>query len=139
MSRHEVQQFFERYRAAFDRLDGDAVADHWHLPSAIAQTGSVTVWQDGAPIRANMRRLCEGYRTAGYHHAEFELADHVALGRDAAFANLRWTISRADGSVLQSFRTSYNLIRRGAAGAAVVLCTAYEEGLAHTKGDDAAQ
>ena len=36
MSLQEVEQFFQRYEAAFNALDGDAVADLWHSPSGIA-------------------------------------------------------------------------------------------------------
>ena len=35
ISREEVADFFDRCRAAFDRLDGNAVADLWHVPCAI--------------------------------------------------------------------------------------------------------
>ncbi|MFD2453083.1 Cif family virulence factor [Ideonella paludis] len=36
MSLQEVEQFVQRYQAAFNALDGDAVADLWHSPSGIA-------------------------------------------------------------------------------------------------------
>ena len=81
MSRTEVQAFFETYREAFNRLDGDAVADLWHTPSAItntrsgAATAQLTLWPDDAPMRANHRALCEIYRGNGYHHADFALVD----------------------------------------------------------------
>lgn len=132
MSSTEVQSFFDRYRAAFNRLDGDAVADLWSAPSGIAGRGGFTVWADDAPMRDNMRRLCEVYRANGFARTEFELIEHVPLGADHAFANLRWSLWRGDGSLLQRFRTGYNLAR-GAQGIRVLVCTAYEEDLSEMK------
>ncbi len=132
MSRREVLAFFRRYRATFDRLDGDAVAALWHAPSTIADTapGSaharVTAWPDEAPMRDNMRALCALYRDNGYHRAEFELAGHLPLGRDQSFAQLDWTLFRRDRSVLQRFATGYHLVR-AEGGVRVLSAAAYQE------------
>lgn len=132
MSRREVLAFFRRYRKAFDRLDGDAVADLWHTPSSIADAARVTHWADAAPMRENMRALCAQYRDAGYHRAEFELLGHLPLGRDQSFAQLRWTLTRRDGSVLQRFGTGYHLVR-GEGGVRVLAAAAYQEKLRTTR------
>lgn len=128
--------FFDRYRAAFERLDGDAVAGLWHTPSAIADSrdghGRVTVWTETAPMRANMRALCAAYREAGFERAEFELLDGLCFGADHALAHLRWTLWRRDGSMLQRFCTAYQLLR-GAAGWRVFGATAYQESIAEMK------
>ena len=85
MSRTEVQAFFEICRDAFNRLDGDAVAELWHTPSAITNTRSgvaaaqLTLWPDDAPMRANHRALCDAYRDSGYGHATFEVLDCTSL------------------------------------------------------------
>jgi hypothetical protein len=44
MSQQEVIQFFKQYNAAFDSLDGDAVAALWHVPSGIVDSRTVTWW-----------------------------------------------------------------------------------------------
>jgi len=138
MSRREVLAFFRRYRAVFDRLDGDAVADLWLTPSGIADSAAgaaharVTHWHDGASMRENMRALCALYRDAGYHRADFELLGHLPLGRDQSFAQLRWTLTRRDGSVLQRFGTGYHLVR-GEQGVRVLMAAAYQENLREMK------
>lgn len=136
MSLTEAREFFERYRAAFNRLDGDAVADLWHERSGIADhkqgVGALTWWPDDAPMRSNHRALCDLYRTLGYHSADFEILDHLAMGHCHAFVRLHWTLRRADGSVLQSFHTGYQLMRT-AHGPRVLMATAYEEDLAEMK------
>ena len=136
MSLTEAQQFFASYRAAFNRLDGDAVADLWHACSGIADTandaGRLTWWPEDAPMRANHRALCELYRHKGYHHAEFDIVDHLPLGMHHSVSRLHWTLKRADGSVLQQFHTAYHLMRT-ASGPRVLLATAYEEDIQEMK------
>jgi len=128
----ETQAFFEAYRAAFNRLDGDAVAALWHVPSGIADSrdgaGRLTWWADAATLRANHVALCEVYRRNGYHQADFVIEQHQPLGAHHAFACLHWTLTRADGSLLQAFHTGYQLLRT-AQGWRVLLATAFEENL----------
>jgi hypothetical protein len=135
MSLQETTAFFEHYRDIFDRLDGDAVADAWHVASGIADshgeggTARLDIFADDASVRANMHALCDVYRRNGFARADFELLDHIALGVNHAFAHLHWTLRRADGSALQSFRTGYQLART-ADGPRVLLAVAYQEDLA---------
>lgn len=133
MSRDEVQAFFERYRDAFDRLDGDAVAALWHAGGCgIADTrdgcGRLTWWPQPEPMRDNQRALCEAYRRSGYDHASFDIDAHVPMGPDHVFVRVQWQLHAADGRVLQRFGTGYQLMR-GAQGPCVLLCTAFQEDL----------
>lgn len=134
MSRQETTAFFEHYRDCFNRLDGDAVADAWCVPSGIADshgdggTARLDIYPDDAAVRANMHALCDVYRRNGFARAEFELLDHVPLGANHAFAHLHWTLYRADGSELQGFRTGYQLART-ADGPRAMLAVAYQEDL----------
>jgi hypothetical protein len=134
MSRQEATEFLEHYRDIFNRLDGDAVADAWHVPSSIADshgvggTARVTTYADDAALRANMHALCDVYRSNGFEHAEFELIDHIALGAQHAFAHVHWTLRRADGSELQTFRTGYQLART-TGGVRALMAVAYQEDL----------
>ena len=132
MSRTETQSFFETYRDAFNRLDGDAVADLWHSSSGITDSGGsngsarLTWWSDDAPMRANHRALCDLYRGNDYQRADFELVEHVPLGHNHAFAQLHWVLQRHDGSLLQQFHTGYQLMRI-AQGPRVLLAVAHQE------------
>ena len=134
MSRTETQAFFETYRDAFNRLDGDAVADLWHSSSGITDSGGehgharLTWWTDDAPMRANHQALCDVYRHNDYQRADFELESHVPLGHAHAFAHVHWTLKRHDGSVLQQFHTGYQLMRT-AQGPRVLLAVAHQEDL----------
>jgi hypothetical protein len=123
-----VLDFFSRYRHAFNTLQGDAVAALWDTPSGIAQNGQMAWWPETEPMRENFRALCEVYRQAGYGHAEFELLTAHPLGSQFFWADVQWTLWRKDGSMLQRFRTAYQLVQRPE-GLKVLMCTAYEENL----------
>ena len=135
MSLQETTAFFEGYRDAFARLDGHAVAALWQAPAGIADSlgpaGSArfTHYADEAALLANMVALCEVYRGSGFAAAEFSVLEHADLGANHSFANVRWTLRRADGSTLQSFRTAYQLAR-GPERVQARMCVAYEEDLA---------
>jgi hypothetical protein len=138
MSREETQAFFETYRGAFNRLDGDAVADLWCEASGIADSGGpkgsarLTWWPQDDAMRANHLALCEVYRKANYGRADFTLQQHVPMGENHAFAHLHWTITRADSSVLQQFHTGYQLMRT-ARGPRVLLAVAHQEDISEMK------
>jgi hypothetical protein len=140
MSHAEVHQFFETYRDNFNRLDAEAVADTWHTQSGIthhARDGdfaAYTMWSTDAPMRANTQALCDAYRSNGYSYAEFVIDRCESMGAHHAFAVVRWTLYRKDGTQQQSFKTGYNLMRTEH-GARVILATQFEENIQKMKRD----
>ena len=151
MTPTHLHTFFNHYRDAFNRLDGDAVADLWHSPSGItdtvavesaepdpeSSTGQITLeggtarltwWPQEAAMRANMHALCDVYRAAGFANAQFEWIDCTPMGANHAFVHLRWTLQRADGTLLQQFGTGYQLLRT-LTGWRVMLAVAYTENI----------
>jgi rhodanese-related sulfurtransferase len=128
------------YREAFSRLDGDSVANLWHSPSGITHSNrdgdaaDVTWWNDNAPMRDNMRKLCDIYRDNDYSHANFRIETFYSLGAHHAFADLHWDLIRRGGESLQSFRTGYNLVRTGE-GIRVLMVTQYQEDISTMKQD----
>jgi len=122
----DIKDFFEQYCDAFNRLDGDAIANLFCVPSGIVSDRGLTAWQSREPIAENMIALCALYRANGYKRASFEPSHFIAQGTDFGLADVAWTIEREAGADPWHFHTTYNL-RRTANGWRVVLCTAYEE------------
>jgi hypothetical protein len=127
----EITRFFERYRDAFNSLDGEAVAQLYAVPSGIAQDAKYTHWPEFEPIRNNMVALCSLYRERGYAAAEFQPSAFLQQGDDFAIADLRWKINWATGAAPWEFGTTYNLVRTKE-GWRVLLCTAYSEARLHS-------
>ncbi len=126
----EIRQFFDRYRDAFNALDGQAVAELYALPSGIAQDGKYTHWPEFEPICENMVALCNLYRERGYVAAEFEPTAFLQQGENYAIADLRWKIQWSTGAEPWQFSTTYNLVHTER-GWRVLLCTAYSEAQLH--------
>ncbi len=132
MSAAEVQLFFETYCDQFNRLDANAVADLWHTQSGITHPArggdfaAYTLWSTDAPMRANMHALCDAYRNDDYSHAECVVDRCESMGVNHAFTVVQWTLHRRDGSIMQSFKTGYNLMRTEH-GQRVILATQFEE------------
>jgi hypothetical protein len=133
----DIRQFLERYRSAFNSLDGEAVARLYAVPSGIAQDGSYTHWPDFEAIARNMVALCGLYRERGYEHAEFEIRTLLQQGEHYAVADLRWQITWSTGAEPWRFNTSYHLVRTSQ-GWRVLLCTAYAEAALHRQSSEGA-
>jgi ketosteroid isomerase-like protein len=122
----DITAFFERYRDAFNALDGQAIADLYAEPSGIAQDGTYTHWPTRGPVRENMNALCDLYRSRGYAGTSFRASWFMAQGGQYAIADLLWHIEWSSGAEPWTFKTTYNLVRTEQ-GWKVLLCTAYEE------------
>jgi len=126
----EIQAFFERYRDAFNALDGEAVAGLYAEPSGIAQDGAYTHWPDRRPVAENMKALCQLYRDKGFVRAAFQPQQFINQGEKFAVADLLWSIDWTAGQESWQFKTTYNLVRTPQ-GWKVLLCTAYSEAALH--------
>lgn len=124
----EVEAFLADYAASYERLDGDAVAAHCGLPLAIAQGGQVFGFPEAEPLRDNMRKLCAVYAQAGLQRAAPRLEQLTLLGDHDAFALVQWRLTRADGSLIQAFRTGYQL-QRQQGEMKILYVTAFSENL----------
>ena len=123
---NDIRKFFEDYRDAFNRLDGDAVARLYAVPSGIAQDAKYEHWASFEPIKNNMVALCGLYRDRSYQRASFELGTFLPQGEAFAIADLKWRIEWGSGHEPWRFNTTYNLVRTQE-GWRVLLCTAYSE------------
>ena len=122
----DLQAFFDSYREAFDRLDADAVARHYHVPSMLIDGDTCVIWTTEEEVRSNMRALTAYYRSDGFDHATFETRAVVQLRRDSVFVDISWAIDRTGDLATRQFGTAYNL-ERNEQGWRIIVCTAYEE------------
>ncbi len=122
----DIAAFLERYRDAFNALDGRLIADLYAQPSGIAQAGTYTHWPSRRLVRENMDALCALYRDKGYAQATFQVRGFLPQGSHSAIADLLWRIDRRGREQPWCFGTTYNLLRTEQ-GWQVLLCTAYEE------------
>jgi uncharacterized NTF2-like protein DUF6841 len=123
-----LERFFASYRSAFDRLDPDAIAAHYAVPSLLCTKAGRVAWTERAMIEENMRALCARYRDAGYRSASYEVVGVVERGTRHAVVDLLWTVERSGGAAWR-FRTGYDVECESGTWR-IAVCTAYEEGSA---------
>ena len=123
---HEIREFFETYRDAFNTLDGSAVAAFYAEPSGIAQDGMYAHWPQRQPVVENMTALRELYQDRGFVRADFEPHQFIDQGANYAVADVQWRTDWDGEQEPWHFKTTYNLVRT-AQGWKVLLCTAYSE------------
>ena len=121
----DIHAFFERYRDAFNRLDGRAVSAHYDCPAMIVHADGAGVLADVGALDANNIALCAQYERDGFMRADFSERACLALGEQFYVVDLAWTIARKDQSP-QQFNTAYSLAKRGGHWK-VAAVTAYEE------------
>ncbi|MBI3230231.1 MAG: GNAT family N-acetyltransferase [Burkholderiales bacterium] len=125
----DILAFCDHYCAAFNQLDGAAVAQLYALPCGIASSHASRYWSEFEPVLENMRQLCEIYRRDGYHHASYSVRCYLPQSTEFAFLDIAWTIHKINGLPDQCFNTSYQLVRTDdkVQPWRVLLCTAYSE------------
>jgi hypothetical protein len=121
-----LHAFFDSYREAFERLDADAIAQHYHVPSMLIDGDACLIWTTGDQVLAKMRALTEHYRADGFERANFEPRNVIRPHRDSAIVDLAWVIDRAGHLAKRQFGTAYNL-KRNEHGWRITVCTAYQE------------
>ncbi len=124
----DIQQFFDAYRDAFNRLDGREVSAFYQVPSMISQSSNEGLFVDAETLIANNEALCAMYRDSGFVRTEYVENASIAQGDHFFVADLAWTIHR-NNQAPQRFNTTYQLVRRGDAAAAwkIEHVTAYSE------------
>jgi hypothetical protein len=122
----DLEAFFDSYREAFDRLDADAIASHYHVPSMLIDGDACLIWTTGEQVLANMHALTELYRADGFERATFDARAVIRPHRDAAFVDMAWVIDRAGDLANWQFGTAYNL-KCNEHGWRITVCTAYQE------------
>src|SRR5438105_13418471 len=108
----DVTEFFEQYRDAFNRLDGDAVGNLFCVPSGIVSDRGLTAWQSRESIAQNMVALCALYRANGYKQAHFAPNHFISQCADFAVADVDWSIECKAGTEPIHIHTQFTLYRQ---------------------------
>lgn len=109
-----VNAFFDSYRAAFERMDAAAIADHFAYPSHIASdTGEVMLMPVAArdPWIDQVEHLLGMYRSIGVAAARIRELRPTELSPGLVQAVVRWELLDGAGRALYDFVALYTLAR----------------------------
>jgi hypothetical protein len=108
-----VDAFFESYRAAFERFDAPAVADHFAYPSHItsdAQEITLTPIAAKADWVRGIERLLDMYRVIGLTSARVLDLTLYELSPRLVQASVQWEMHDGSGNSLYDFHAIYTLV-----------------------------
>jgi len=116
-SNTNVEVFFESYRAAFERLDPAAIADHFAYPAHVTSDGKeigLIAVRSKREWAAQLERLLEMYRAIGFRSARVHELKVTEMSPRLILANLRWELRDAADGLLYEFQAVYTLADVGA-------------------------
>jgi hypothetical protein len=101
--------YFQAYAEAFNRFDGERIAYFLNCPCLLV-SGAAAHWlTTPETIQANTEALLAFHRAQGFGRATTSNVIVRPMGANLALAEVQWTVERADGTVLWTFRNTYNL------------------------------
>ena len=109
----EVRAFFDKYNDAFASLDGKAIAACYHAPMLTMRgDGSIHCLASKEEVATFFQGVVDGYaKEGGGRPSGLSDLEVTGLGGKSVLATMQWDMLNADGSVIRSWRQSYNLVR----------------------------
>jgi ketosteroid isomerase-like protein len=110
----DVRAFFDRYKDAFDAIDGQRIAALYHIPTVTMRgDGSIHSLQSRQELARFFQGVADDYQKDGYAGGRFDELQVSSIGGRSALATMDWQMQRRDGSLIRKWRQSYNLVRAG--------------------------
>jgi hypothetical protein len=108
----EISEFLNNYTKLFDARDSATIAKYYHAPSiSMRADASVHVFQTREELQDFFQVVADRYYAEGQRRSGFVDLDVRPIGSKSVLATLEWQMLREDGSLIRTWRQSYNLIR----------------------------
>ena len=112
----DIQAFFDSYRAAFEKRDAKAIADHFRFPLHVAgDSGEVTVVSIpsiGAWI-PQLERLLGSYAQLDVKTAKMREGRTTRFSPRLAQTAIGWALESSGGKTIYEFDATYTLVATG--------------------------
>lgn len=109
----QIAAFFDRYAAAWDAFDVEALLDCFGFPYLVATRAGTHFFEDDAAALVHLEHLIDKYRAHGVRSVHQLALTVEELPDDAARATVEWRFLSADDKPLLHFLTLYTLARDG--------------------------
>jgi hypothetical protein len=100
-----MEELFQKYTAAFDKLSPDAIASLYRLPCAISDADGVQTYTDKSELVSKFSANCEAMKSFGYKNAQFNILDKQPLSKKEMAVNIGWRVITTSSNI--DFRTLY--------------------------------
>jgi hypothetical protein len=106
--------FFDEFVSAFSTFDGNEIARRYQAPYlALRVDGSTQRFSADADIAKYFQEVVDNYHRSGCRSCRYRDLEVQALGKRSALATVTWDLLEDDGTLLVSWRESYNLTSVG--------------------------
>jgi len=106
-----ARRFFDDFNAVFSTFSGPRIAERYVAPYlAIRADGSAEVLATSESIAAYFQRIVDSYHARGCRVCKYRDLAIVPIGRAAALGTVTWELCQADGTLVTTWRESYNLV-----------------------------
>lgn len=125
-ARPNLAAFIERYRAALERRDLDAVCASYRLPLPVIRPDRLRTIEDAAELRAEIAKILDFYAWAGMRGVELSRLRIEAHEPGLDLATVTWRPRDADGAEIAVIDQTF-VIRRTRDGARIAAVVAHNE------------
>jgi hypothetical protein len=109
-----ASSFFDEFVVAFSTFDGNEIARRYQAPYlALRADGSTQCFLVAADIATYFQEVVDNYHRSGCRSCRYRDLEVKELGKRSALASVTWDLLEEDGTLLISWRESYNLTRVG--------------------------
>ncbi|MCW8091998.1 hypothetical protein [Alteromonas sp. ASW11-130] len=100
-----MEELFRNYTAAFDALNGNAIASLYRLPCAISDADGVQTYTEKSALVAKFSANCKTMESIGYQKALFNILDRQELSSEEMVVNIAWRVVTGRSNI--DFRSLY--------------------------------
>lgn len=110
MTQQDLHAFFESFCQDFASFDGAIVARRYATPwLAMNADGALMHFSTPRETARYFQQHLDRYREQGCQSCTYEALESVELGQQSCLASVTWRLHAASGSVISTWRESYNL------------------------------
>ena len=110
---NDLQAFFLDFCNDFSQFDGELIARRYATPYlAVSAEGELQSFASPEETAGWFQQHLDSYRARGCARCSFTSLEAVALGQHKVLATVTWHLRDADGSLVNTWRVSYNLLCR---------------------------
>lgn len=107
----QASEFFERYARSFDERDWPTFVALFHVPAlSVRGDGAVALLATPDQAQSFFAQVSEAWRADGYARFAMSGLEVRPLGERSVLVTLTWHMQREDGSPLDEWQQSYQLL-----------------------------
>lgn len=104
--------FFDEFVEVFSTFDGSQIARRYMTPySALHSDGTIDCFSTHEDIASYFQDIVDHYHRSGCRSCRYRDLEVVPIGTRSVLGTVTWDLLGEDGTVLSSWRESYNLTR----------------------------